>query len=88
MTLEERLAKIELLLLDVDGVLTDGKIRLDDNGVETKAFDVRDGHGLGNVRRRLDAVYGGRGSLSLLNHPEKNGTVARLLLPADRIAGS
>jgi sensor histidine kinase YesM len=47
---------------------------------------VRDGHGLGNVKRRLDAVYRGRGSLSLLNHPAKNGTVARLLLPADLTA--
>jgi 3-deoxy-D-manno-octulosonate 8-phosphate phosphatase (KDO 8-P phosphatase) len=46
MTLEERLARVELLLLDVDGVLTDGRIVLDDRGVETKAFDVTDGHGL------------------------------------------
>ena len=46
MKLKEQLGKVELLLLDVDGVLTDGKIRIDDNGVETKAFDVTDGHGL------------------------------------------
>jgi len=44
---------------------------------------VQDGHGLGNVRRRLAAVYGGRGSLSLRKHPARNGTVARLLLPID-----
>ncbi len=46
MTLEERLARVDLLLLDVDGVLTDGRVVIDDNGVETKAFDVTDGHGL------------------------------------------
>lgn len=38
--------KISLLLLDVDGVLTDGRIIIDENGVETKHFDVRDGQGL------------------------------------------
>jgi 3-deoxy-D-manno-octulosonate 8-phosphate phosphatase (KDO 8-P phosphatase) len=37
---------IKLLLLDVDGVLTDGRIIIDDRGVETKQFDVRDGQGI------------------------------------------
>ena len=34
---------IELLVVDVDGVLTDGVIAIDDRGVETKHFHVRDG---------------------------------------------
>jgi 3-deoxy-D-manno-octulosonate 8-phosphate phosphatase (KDO 8-P phosphatase) len=38
--------KIKLLLLDVDGVLTDGRIIVDDRGVETKHFHVRDGQGI------------------------------------------
>ena len=38
--------RIKLLLLDVDGVLTDGRIVLDDDGRELKNFDVRDGHGI------------------------------------------
>jgi 3-deoxy-D-manno-octulosonate 8-phosphate phosphatase (KDO 8-P phosphatase) len=38
--------KIKLLLLDVDGVMTDGRIILDNRGNETKAFHVRDGHGI------------------------------------------
>ncbi|MGC2061519.1 MAG: 3-deoxy-manno-octulosonate-8-phosphatase KdsC [Thermodesulfovibrionales bacterium] len=38
--------KIELLILDVDGVLTDGSIILDNAGNEYKAFYVRDGHGI------------------------------------------
>jgi 3-deoxy-D-manno-octulosonate 8-phosphate phosphatase (KDO 8-P phosphatase) len=50
-SLQERLAKVELLLLDVDGVLTDGRIVLDDHGVETKAFDVTDGHGIKLLQR-------------------------------------
>ena len=38
--------KIKLLLLDVDGVLTDGGIVMDNRGEEIKRFDVRDGHGI------------------------------------------
>jgi 3-deoxy-D-manno-octulosonate 8-phosphate phosphatase (KDO 8-P phosphatase) len=41
-----RAAKVKLLILDVDGVLTDGRIIMDHEGREIKAFDVRDGHGL------------------------------------------
>jgi 3-deoxy-D-manno-octulosonate 8-phosphate phosphatase (KDO 8-P phosphatase) len=41
--LADRCAAIELLLVDVDGVLTDGVIAIDDKGVETKHFHVRDG---------------------------------------------
>ena len=37
---------IKLLILDVDGVLTDGSIILDNEGNEFKAFHVRDGHGI------------------------------------------
>jgi len=46
MTLAERCARIELLLLDVDGVLTDGGIIYDDAGRELKQFHVRDGSAL------------------------------------------
>jgi len=39
-------ARVTLLLLDVDGVLTDGGIIYDDTGREIKRFHVRDGHGI------------------------------------------
>ena len=42
----ERAAKVQLVVFDVDGVLTDGRLLLGDNGVEYKAFDSRDGHGM------------------------------------------
>jgi 3-deoxy-D-manno-octulosonate 8-phosphate phosphatase (KDO 8-P phosphatase) len=44
--LDERCAAIELLVLDVDGVMTDGSIQFDDHGAETKTFFVRDGTAL------------------------------------------
>lgn len=44
--IRKKARRIKLLLLDVDGVLTDGGIVMDDRGEETKRFDVRDGHGI------------------------------------------
>ena len=46
MTLDERCRPIELILSDVDGVLTDGTLVLDDRGVEAKRFCLRDGMGI------------------------------------------
>lgn len=50
-TLASKIKRIKLLLLDVDGVLTDGRIILDSNGNELKAFHVRDGHGIKLVQK-------------------------------------
>ena len=44
--IEEKAKKIKLLILDVDGVLTDGRIVYANSGDELKFFDVRDGMGL------------------------------------------
>ena len=48
---QRKAKKIKLLLLDVDGVLTDGRIIVDDRGVETKQFHVRDGQGISLLLR-------------------------------------
>ncbi len=50
-TVRKKAARIKLLLLDVDGVLTDGGIYIDNLGVETKRFDVRDGQGITLLRQ-------------------------------------
>jgi len=42
----QKLKSIKVLILDVDGVLTDGRVIYTDSGEEIKRFDVRDGHGL------------------------------------------
>ena len=44
--IERRAARVKLLLMDCDGVLTDGRITLLENGDEQKSFHTRDGHGL------------------------------------------
>jgi len=46
MTLQERAQKVKLLILDVDGVLTDGRIIYDSKGRDSKFFDVHDGLGV------------------------------------------
>lgn len=46
MTPKERAAQIRLVVLDVDGVLTDGRLYYGADGEAMKAFDVRDGHGI------------------------------------------
>jgi YrbI family 3-deoxy-D-manno-octulosonate 8-phosphate phosphatase len=63
-TLKDRCLKIELLILDVDGVLTDGGIVYADNQVELKEFFVRDGSGLKLWQRagKQSAIITGRKS--------------------------
>ena len=46
MSLQTKAAIVKLLLFDVDGVLTDGKILLHPDGTESKRFDIKDGTGL------------------------------------------
>jgi len=51
MDVQVRAKKIKLLLLDVDGVLTDGSVILGNYGDELKRFDIRDGLGVVLVKR-------------------------------------
>ncbi len=63
-SLHERCAAVELLVLDVDGVLTDGSIVYADSGSELKAFHVRDGAGIKIWRQEGKgiAILSGRSS--------------------------
>jgi 3-deoxy-D-manno-octulosonate 8-phosphate phosphatase (KDO 8-P phosphatase) len=61
----EHAAQVKLLVLDVDGVLTDGRLQYDAKGKECKTFHARDGYG---IRRALEsglevAVISGRKSI-------------------------
>ncbi len=59
--------KLKLLILDVDGVLTDGRLFFDDKGKEYKCFHARDGHGIKLLRQTgvEVAVISGRKSNSV-----------------------
>lgn len=59
--------KLKLLILDVDGVLTDGKLFFDNDGNEYKSFHARDGHGIKLLKQSgVDvAIISGRKSNSV-----------------------
>jgi 3-deoxy-D-manno-octulosonate 8-phosphate phosphatase (KDO 8-P phosphatase) len=61
---ERRAACVRLLLLDCDGVLTDGRITPSANGDELKSFHTRDGHGLVMLHRAglRSGIISGRSS--------------------------
>lgn len=46
----ERASRVRLMIFDVDGVLTDGRLYLTDSGEEMKSFHTLDGHGLKMLR--------------------------------------
>jgi 3-deoxy-D-manno-octulosonate 8-phosphate phosphatase (KDO 8-P phosphatase) len=64
MTAEERAKRVRLVVLDVDGVLTDGRLYYGPEGEAFKAFDVRDGHGIKMLlARQIDvAILSARNS--------------------------
>lgn len=76
----ERARRIRLLILDCDGVLTDGTIILLPDGDETKSFDVRDGHAMVMVRRAgiPIAIISGRSSSAVRTRADELG-VAHLI---------
>src|SRR5262245_8691193 len=65
--LNDRLREIDVLILDVDGVLTDGRVIYSDAGHELQVFHTRDGSGLSMWRRagKKTALITGRGSPAL-----------------------
>ncbi|HMG34249.1 MAG TPA: HAD family hydrolase [Blastocatellia bacterium] len=71
----ERARKVSLLVLDCDGVLTDGRLIMLPGGEETKSFDVRDGHGMVMAKRaglRI-AIISGRASFAVRARAEELG---------------
>lgn len=84
--LAERAAKIRLLLLDVDGVLTDGSIVYADDGTEIKRFHVRDGSGLKFWQENGNrvAILSGRTSLAVERRANELGIDTILQGRADK----
>ena len=63
----EKAKNIKLLAFDVDGVMTDGSVTYDENGVEYKTFNVKDGHGIVRANKS--------GFITAIITARKNGTV-------------
>ena len=79
--LREKASQIEMIIFDVDGVLTDGRLIYDNEGEEYKAFHSRDGHG---IRMLLQggiqpALLTGRKSTLVLHRAENLGISPELI---------
>lgn len=87
LSLKSRLRKIRCLLLDVDGVLTDGKLHFTGNGDEIKSFDVQDGHGIAMAQRaglRIGFVSG-RASAATTRRAADLGVAIVLQQPTNKM---
>ena len=93
-----RAKKLQLMLFDVDGVLTDGMLYLGESGELMKAFNAQDGHGLkmlaesgvevGILSSRRSPIVAARArelgiTLLLQGEPEKGKAFAKLLAERD-----
>jgi 3-deoxy-D-manno-octulosonate 8-phosphate phosphatase (KDO 8-P phosphatase) len=86
--LSARVAAIELLLLDVDGVLTDGSVVYLDDGTELKRFHVRDGSGLKlwHAAGKRSAIISGRNSAAVSRRAQELGIAPVLQGRDDKLA--
>lgn len=68
MDIVQRAKRIELLLMDCDGVLTDGRLYFSERGEELKAFHVRDGQGIVNWHKAglVSGIISGRDSVGIV----------------------
>lgn len=73
--LTKRLQAVKLFVMDVDGILSDGQIIYDANGVETKAFYVQDGVGLKALKEQgiVLAIITGRNSPMVARRADELG---------------
>lgn len=73
--LTQRAIAIKMLLLDVDGVLTDGKLYFSNNGDELKAFNIQDGLGIKLLQRHgiTVGIVTGKRSLLVTNRAKDLG---------------
>lgn len=63
----EKFKKIKLVAFDVDGVMTDGSLTFDENGVEYKTYNAKDGQGIVNLNNA--------GIVTAIITARNNGTV-------------
>ncbi|MGH8403070.1 MAG: KdsC family phosphatase, partial [Gammaproteobacteria bacterium] len=73
--LRERAARVQLVVFDVDGVFTDGRLYYGTNGEEMKTFHVRDGHGIKLLLKHgiQAAVISGRKSTAVTRRMRELG---------------
>ena len=86
--LEECMKRIRLLVLDVDGVLTDGGIYMGPDGEAMKRFDIKDGLGIALWHRAggMTAILTGRSSKIVENRAKERAAERGVIEKADENA--
>lgn len=86
---EERAARVRLMVLDVDGVLTDGRLYFGPDGEALKVFDVRDGLGIKLLREAgiEVAILSARASPIVARRARELGIVRVLQGASDKLSG-
>lgn len=86
--LADKLSGIRLVAFDVDGVFTDGRFYLSDDGVESKAFNTQDGFGIRQLIKAdiAVAVISGRKSVAVERRMKELGVQHLVQGCADKVA--
>ena len=79
--LKNKASKIKMVVFDVDGVMTDGSITYDENGVEYKTFNVKDGQGIVRITKEgiITAIITARNNATV-KHRFENLGMSRLFI--------
>ena len=79
--LKNKASKIKMVVFDVDGVMTDGSITYDENGVEYKTFNVKDGQGIVRITKEgiITAIITARNNATV-KHRFDNLGMSRLFM--------
>lgn len=79
--LRNRASKIKMAVFDVDGVMTDGSITYDENGVEYKTFNAKDGQGIVRITKAgiITAIITARNNATV-KHRFENLGMTRLFM--------
>lgn len=85
---DKKLSKTRLVAFDVDGVFTDGRFYLSDDGVESKAFSTQDGYGIRQLLKAgIDvAIISGRKSRAVELRMQELGVEHVALGSSDKMA--
>lgn len=81
LALKNKASKIKMVVFDVDGVMTDGSITYDENGVEYKTFNVKDGQGIVRITKEgiITAIITARNNATV-KHRFENLGMSRLFM--------
>lgn len=85
--LKNKASKIKMAVFDVDGVMTDGSITYDENGVEYKTFNAKDGQGIVRITKAgiVTAIITARNNATVKHRFENLGMTSLFMGQKDKM---